>query len=71
MPAEKFYPSTAVENQPSDYVEVAWHRQYPGVDVTMLPYNQPPVSIDLDRSGINRLIKVLRKAREQTFGADE
>lgn len=26
--------------------------------------------VELDRSGINRLIRILRKARDQAFGAD-
>jgi len=78
MPAEKFYPSTAVEDRPSDRFEVAWHRDYPGVHVTMIMvgYSGATVvdrasAIDLDRSGINRLIRTLRKARDQTYGADE
>lgn len=28
-------------------------------------------SVELDRASINRLIKVLRRARDQAFGADE
>lgn len=28
------------------------------------------LSVDLDRDGINRLIRALRKARDQAFGAD-
>lgn len=70
MPAEKFYPQTAVENKPSDMLELAWHRDYPGVYLTML-VSGTGSAIELDRSGLNRLIKALRKARDQTFGADE
>lgn len=50
-------------------------RDYPGVYLTMILDNgeqHPRVSgVELDRSGINRLIATLRKARDQTFGADE
>lgn len=31
----------------------------------------PPQFADLDRDGINRLIRVLRRARNQAFGSDE
>jgi len=69
MPAEKFYPSTAVENVPSDHIEVAWHRDYPGVYVTMI-IGGTASAIDMERSGLNRLINTLRKARNQTYGKD-
>jgi len=70
MPAEKFYPSTAVEGQPSDHLEVSWHRDYPGVFATLI-IGGAASGIDLDRSGINRMIRALRRARDATYGADE
>lgn len=70
MPAEKFYPSTAVEGEPSDLFEIAWHRDYPGVYAT-LRIGDIASGIDLDRSGINRLIRTLRRARDATYGSDE
>ena len=69
MPAEKFYPQTAVEDEPSDLLELAWHREYPGVYLTML-VSGVGSAIELDRGGLNRLIGSLRKARNQTFGKD-
>lgn len=74
MPAEKFYPPTAIDGAPSDRLEVGWHKEYDGVHLTMIldDGTKPRVSaIPLDRAGLNRLIKTLRKARNQTYGADE
>lgn len=70
MPAEKFYPSTAVEGQPSDHLEIAWHRDYPGVHATLV-IGKAASGIELDRSAINRMIRSLRRARDATFGSDE
>lgn len=36
-----------------------------------VPGYTPPQFADLDRDGINRLIRVLRRARSSVFGADE
>jgi len=71
MPAEKFYPTSAIENEPSDNLEVAWHRDYPGVYLTLVTCEGGAHAVDLDRSGLNRIIKTLRKARDQTYGSDE
>ena len=35
------------------------------------PQQWGPISIDLDRQQINRLIRVLRTARDQAYGRDE
>lgn len=70
MPADKFYPSAAIEGQPSDHLEIAWHRDYPGVHATLV-IGKSASGIDLDRSGINRMIRTLRRARDATYGADE
>lgn len=64
MPKENFYDShTRVEGDgfPPDLV-VAWGLEFPEVSINGIPY---------DRSGLNRLIKTLRKARNQTYGMDE
>lgn len=64
MPKENFYDSsTRVEGDglPPDLV-VAWGESQPKVMVNGIAY---------DRSGLNRLIGALRKARNQTYGADE
>jgi len=77
MPAEKFYPPTSTAGEPPDRFEVAWHRDYSGVYLTMIlddgTPGQPPRSsaVELDRSAINRLIRTLRRARDAAYGADE
>lgn len=77
MPAEKFYPPTSTAGESSDRFEVAWHRDYSGVYLTMIlddgTPGQPPRSsaVELDRSAINRLIRTLRRARDAAYGADE
>jgi hypothetical protein len=70
MPAEKFYPSTTVEGQPSDHLEIAWHRDTPGVVIT-LEVDGVGAAWFMDRSGINRMVRALRRARDASFGADE
>lgn len=64
MPKENFYDSsTRVEGDglPPDLV-VAWGSSQPEVTINKIGY---------DRSGLNRLIAALRKARDQTYGRDE
>lgn len=66
MPKEKFYPATAVEGDGSEpTLTISWGHgpeTAPGVFVN---------GVDFDRSALNRLIRVLRRARDNTFGADE
>lgn len=78
MPSEKFHNSeTAVEGQPNDRIEIGWSREqeYDGVYVTSVVELEdgPPIvnAIPLDRSGLNRMIRTLRKARDQVYGRDE
>lgn len=64
MPSEKFYYSGQVEND----------GQAPDLTVAWGETPEPGVLINgnrADRSGINRLIKALRKARDQVYGSDE
>jgi hypothetical protein len=64
MPKENFYDSsTRIESDglPPDLV-VAWGESQPKVTINGIGY---------DRSGLNRLIGSLRKARNQTYGVDE
>lgn len=64
MPKENFYDSsTRVEGDglPPDLV-VSWGKERPEVMVNDIPF---------DRSGLNRLIAALKRARNQTYGADE
>jgi len=71
MPSEKFYPpyEDAVE-----HLDIQWHQSYPEVFATMVHDRDGTphaVGIPLDRSAINRMIRTLRKARDQTYGSDE
>ncbi len=63
MPAEKFYYNGQVENDGrAPDLTVSWGDSLP-----------PQVLINgnpAERSGLNRLIKALRKARDQVYGAD-
>lgn len=45
----------------------------PGVDATVPPVIDPDTGVwaDLDRAGINNLIRSLREARDKAFGKDE
>lgn len=57
-------------------VEVGWGRdsfvQIGSVDQSREQYSpERGYFIDLDRQSINRLIRVLRRARDQAYGADE
>jgi hypothetical protein len=63
MPKEKFYDSTRIDGDglPPDII-VAWGNSQPEVTINGIVY---------DRSGVNRLISTLRKARNQTYGPDE
>ncbi len=71
MPKEIISPSS-----PSNFrTEVGWSRdKY--VQIATVNTGEPELAevrgwhVDLDREGINRLIRTLRKARDQAFGAD-
>lgn len=79
MPVEKFYPSAAVEGDPSEVLEVCWSKDeegegYENVWIIASDGNDDiawGLAFDLDRSGLNRLIKALRRARNAAFGGDE
>ena len=62
MPKEKFYPATAVEGDDTEAtVTIGW-----GQETGVVTLN----GVEFDRSGINRLIRAARKARDQTYDAD-
>lgn len=76
MPKETFYPTDPNHEGPDERLQVDWHREQLGTVYLTMVQNLPNgvaalVCIDLDRSGLNRLIKTLKKARDQTYGADE
>lgn len=63
MPKEKFYFSGQVEND----------GRAPDITVSWGEAPQPQVLINgnaADRSGLNRLIRALRRARDQAYGQD-
>jgi hypothetical protein len=63
MPKETFWPETAVEGDESEpSLTVTWGSETPGVYLN---------GIYSDRSGVNRLIRVLRTARDKAYGRDE
>ena len=62
MPAEKFYGPDATEAG-GCHIAVRWgETPEPGVFINGEPY---------DRSALNRLIRALRRARDQVYDTDE
>lgn len=70
MPKESFYDSTTTDAA-NPHLVVKWWGGGPSAE----PIEQDePVTINgvaYDRSGLNRLIRTLRKARDQAYGSDE
>ena len=59
----------------SSAVKVGWTRGYDHAELAVVcnadaPGDTQARHIQLDRAGINQLIRVLRKARDQAFGSD-
>lgn len=75
MPSEKFYKPTAIEGDGSTPVlDIAWGGpgQVEPPDAGLTPA-EPGVYLNgerFDRSGVNRLITVLRRARDRVYGTD-
>jgi hypothetical protein len=64
---------------PVDYTsaKVSWDRQSENVSLSIIDYEKDPDGMDeavkylnLSRTGINRLITTLRRARDSAFGKD-
>jgi hypothetical protein len=61
------------------YAHVGWTKDRDHVEVAVLSRDKPTFPgdtsggwfVQLDRAGINHLIRSLRKARDQSFGRDE
>ncbi|HEY9250570.1 MAG TPA: hypothetical protein VIO38_15630 [Rariglobus sp.] len=75
MPSEKFYHPATIEGHEQEAFDdgaafaVQWGS--PGNEVPLgSDHHVFVATVPLDRSGVNRLIKVLRKARDQAYGAD-
>lgn len=66
-----------------DAIKLAWDKTYGGVSLTIVDTEKDPDglgsiidepdvrTINLDRTGVNRLIRFLRRARDDAFGRDE
>lgn len=74
MPKDKVVtaagPGTYAEGLP--WVQVGWARNR-DVQIAVLRQEEHDPNaqwMDLDREGINKLIRILRKARDQAYGAD-
>jgi hypothetical protein len=68
-----------VANGSQTKVRVGWSREAEHVEVATVAPDDWPLSptpegngwfVQLDRAGLNRLIRSLRKARDQAFGTD-
>lgn len=79
MPKETINPRHhGTDDSPAPFVRVGWDRvgcvqvaTLAGGDYDEVGGNaRPGFYAELDRYGINRLIRTLRKARDQAFGAD-
>jgi hypothetical protein len=59
------------------FLQIGWTREGEHVEVASRQggdfdgdHNRPGFFVQLDRNGINRLIRLLRKARDTAYGAD-
>ena len=58
-----------------DALKVGWAKDRPGIDLAVVNIDGDPDGfeaqyINLDRDGCNRLIRVIRRARDDAFGKD-
>lgn len=73
MPSERLYPVTGDQQQ---HVHLAWGRDSYAITISTVhdnPHGAEPKShsIELNHRGdVNRLIRTLRRARDQAFGQD-
>jgi len=80
MPKEYIYGEPNLDGKTRQEAKVTWSPEDSGGIVQMTVFNsdgtyesehEVPQYMTLDRSSINRLIKVLRRARDQAYGRDE
>lgn len=70
--------STLEDSQPLPFATIGWEREHGHVQLGVLQggdydegkRDRPGFFVSLDRDGINRLIRTLRRARDAAFGAD-
>lgn len=61
MPKETIWHPEACSSDDPRKIVVSWGAEHPGMFINDVP---------TDRSAVNRLIRVLRKARDQAYGQD-
>lgn len=66
MPVEKFWNRFRVEGDKSD-LEVAWFKFKNNQDYPYVVISTKDSDLDLDESGVDRLIKTLKRAKRQAF----
>jgi hypothetical protein len=84
MPKETVYSKyygRSTPDHPEPEVTVGWSKESEHVEMAVLMPEGVPLEVNfpesngwyaqLDRAGINRLIKILRKARDDAYGRDE
>lgn len=80
MPKELITRRPATVDSNETLVKVGWNRKAEYVQVATLAPDDRPLQptpegngwhVDMDRESINRLIRALRRARDQAFGRDE
>lgn len=62
MPKETIWHPEAHSSDDDRRIDVTWGTEHPGVFINNVP---------ADRSAVNRLIHVLRTARDKAYGRDE
>lgn len=62
MPKETIWHPEASTSDDRRRIDISWGTDHPGVFANDVP---------MDRSAVNRLIRVLRRARDQAYGRDE
>lgn len=75
MPKTNVYPPNTPGDEAGRRIEVGWRT---GSDVQVATTTPTPDSsewdgqwVDLDRRGVNQLIRALREARDKAYGRDE
>ncbi len=84
MPKTNVYPPHTEADQATTRIEVCWHNGGAQIATTSLvnpttivpgepaePEWKSDSFVDLDRRGINTLIRALREARDKAYGRDE
>jgi hypothetical protein len=73
MPKELIHSATRNGNADSSRIQVGWSKEAEYVQVVTNDGGSENAGqfVTLDRDGINKAIRMLRRARDQAFGRDE